>query len=94
MMSNDFRINECDKCVYVKDIKYGYVIVCIYVDDMLIIGSANEIIIATKKILTSKFEMKDMSIAYVILGIKIFRTRDGIVLSQKHYIEPLLNKFD
>ena len=94
MMSNGFKINECDKCVYVKKTKYGYVVVCLYVDDMLIIGSTNEIIIATKKILTSKFEMKDMGIADVILGIKISRTRDGIVLSQKHYIEQLLNKFD
>ncbi|KAK3016694.1 hypothetical protein RJ639_007099 [Escallonia herrerae] len=41
----------------------GYVIVCLYVDDMLIIGSNNEFIKATKKILTSKFEMKDMGVA-------------------------------
>ena len=31
MMSHDFKINECDKCVYVKDIKHGYVIVYLYV---------------------------------------------------------------
>ena len=28
MMSHGFNINECDKCVYVKDSKLGYVIVC------------------------------------------------------------------
>ena len=44
MMSNGFRINECDKCVYIKDTANGYVIVCLYVDDMLIIGSNNDII--------------------------------------------------
>ena len=44
MMSNGFRINVCDKCVYIKDTANGYVIVCLYVDDMLIIGSNNDII--------------------------------------------------
>ena len=43
-MSNGFRINECDKCVYIKHTANGYVIVCLYVDDMLIIGSNNDII--------------------------------------------------
>ena len=53
MMSNGFRINECDKCVYVKDTTNDYVIVCLYVDDMLIIGSNNDIIEAAKRMLTS-----------------------------------------
>ena len=38
MTSNGFTINECDKCVYVKDTNNRYVIVCLYVDDMLILG--------------------------------------------------------
>lgn len=57
-----------------KNINYGYVIVSLYVDDMLIIGSTNEIIKATKNILINKFEIKDLGNAYVILGIKISRT--------------------
>src|SRR5262245_25775545 len=39
MLSNGFKINESDKCVYGKITLKGYVIVCLYVDDMLIIGS-------------------------------------------------------
>ena len=93
-MSNGFTINECDKCVYVKDTNNGYVIVCLYVDDMLILGSNNYIITTTKKILFSKFNMKDLGVVDVILGIKISRTSDGLILSQSHYIEKLLDKFD
>ena len=44
MISNGFKINECDKCVYVKDTNDGYVILCLYVDDMLIIGSNDKVI--------------------------------------------------
>ena len=64
-MSNGFTINECDKCVYVKDINNGYVIVCLYVDDMLILGNNNNIILATKKMLSSKFNMKDLDRCYI-----------------------------
>ena len=50
MLADDFKINECDKCVYVKDTKYGYVILCLYVDEMLIIGSDVKMVKYTKAI--------------------------------------------
>lgn len=70
-MSNGFKINECDKCVYTTRTKDGFVFVCLYVDDMLIIGSNIGMIKSTKKILTNNFDMEDMGVADVILGIKI-----------------------
>lgn len=86
MLSSGFKINECDKCVYVKDTKDGYVILCLYVDDMLIVGSNDKVIKSTKNMLNSKFDMKDMGLADVILGVKITKTSNGLVLSRTHYI--------
>ena len=94
MLSHGFKINECDKCVYVKDDEHGYVIVCLYVDDMLIVGSDDKMITSTKNMLNSRFDMKDMGLVDVILGIKIKRTSDGLVLSQSHYVDNILGKFD
>ena len=93
MMTNGLKINECDKCVYVKNTEHGYVIICLYVDDMLIMGSNNEVIKTTKKMLNNKFNMKDLGVADVILGIKISKISDGLILSQSHYIEKILKKF-
>ena len=93
MMTNGFKINECGKCVYVKNTEHGFVIICLYVDDMLIMGSNNEVIKTTKKMLNDKFNMKDLDVADVILGIKISKTSDGLILSQSHYIEKMLKKF-
>ena len=93
VISDGFKINECDKCIYMKNTDKGYVIICLYVDDMLIIGSNIEIIKTTKKMLNSKFDMKDMGVADVILGIKIFKTSEGYTLSQSHYVEKILSKF-
>ena len=64
--------------------------VCLYVDDMIIFGSNNDIIRATKKMLTKHFDMKDMGIANIILGVEISKTSDGLVFSQSHYIEQYL----
>ena len=50
--------------------------------------------ISYKKFLGSKFDMKDLGEANVILGIKINRTPNGLKLSQKHYVEKILRKFE
>ena len=41
----------------------------------------------------NKFEMKDLGVVDVILGIKISKTSYGLILSQSHYIEKILKKF-
>ena len=48
----------------------------------------------TKKFLGSKFDMKDLGEAEVILGIKITRTPNGLKLSQEYYVEKILRKFE
>ena len=93
MMTNGFKINECDKCVYVKNTERGSVIICLYVDDMLIMGSNNEVIKTTKKMFNNKFNIKDLGVADVILRIKISKTSDGLMLSQSHYTEKIFKKF-
>ncbi|CAM8908096.1 unnamed protein product [Rhodiola kirilowii] len=93
MLSNGFKINECDKCIYIKTTENGYVILFLYVDDILIVGSNEIIVKSTKGILNSRFDMKDMGLADVILGIKITRTADGFVLGQSHYVDKILDKF-
>ncbi|GJS06781.1 zinc finger, CCHC-type containing protein [Tanacetum coccineum] len=48
----------------------------------------------TKKFLLSRFSMKDMGEADVILGIKIKHENKWIVITQSHYIEKILKKFN
>nr|GEV74861.1 hypothetical protein [Tanacetum cinerariifolium] len=54
-------------------------------------ASCDKMIKSTKDMLKSKFDMKDMGLADVILGIKIIRTHNGLVLSQAHYVDKILN---
>ena len=51
MLSNGFKINECDKCVYGNNNHNSFAILCLYVDNMLIMGSGSEVVKVTKRML-------------------------------------------
>ncbi|GKA60379.1 zinc finger, CCHC-type containing protein [Tanacetum coccineum] len=72
VLSNAYLLNQADKCVYRKFDKSGKgVNICLYVDDMLIFGTDQVQVNMTKEFLSSRFSMKDMGEADVILGIRI-----------------------
>ncbi|GJV21218.1 zinc finger, CCHC-type containing protein [Tanacetum coccineum] len=90
VLSNGCLLNQADKCVYSKFDEFGKgVIICLYVDDMLIFGTDQVQVDLTKKFLSSRFSMKDMGEADVISGIRIKHESNGIAISQSHYIEKL-----
>nr|GEY67436.1 hypothetical protein [Tanacetum cinerariifolium] len=95
VLSSGFHLNQSDKCVYSKFNDSGKgVIICLYVDDMLIFGTDQNLVDKTKKFLSSRFLIKDIGEADVILGIKIKRENKGIIITQSHYIEKILKKFN
>ena len=73
VLSNGFISVSVDKCVYTKSIDNEYVIISLYVDDMLVFGTSMDVVYSTKRFLAFKFDMKDMGEASVILGVKITR---------------------
>ncbi|GJR18608.1 zinc finger, CCHC-type containing protein [Tanacetum coccineum] len=95
VLSNGYLLNQAEKCVYSKFDESGKgVIIFLYVDDMLIFGTNKVQVDLTKEFLSSRFSMKDMGEADVILGIRIKHESNGISISQSHYIEKVLKKFN
>ncbi|BBH06862.1 transposable element gene [Prunus dulcis] len=94
ILDYDFKFNGHDKCVYYKENNGEHVILCLYVDDILIFGTNLEIVNDVKSYLSRNFDMKDMGEAHVILGMKIEKTTQGISLSQSSTIEKMLKKFN
>ena len=85
-----FVVNEADKCVYYRHGGGERVILCLYVDDILIFGSHLKVIEEVKTFLSHNFEMKDLGVADVILNIKLLRDNEGgITLLQSHYVEKI-----
>lgn len=87
LLSNKYTINDSNKYIYSKSINTNtFVIMCLYVDDMLILSSTIGIIDGTKEMSASNFDMKDMEMANVILVIEIIKSYDGLMLSQEQYV--------
>nr|GEY44316.1 zinc finger, CCHC-type [Tanacetum cinerariifolium] len=69
VLSNGYLLNQADNYVCIKfDASGKGVIICLYVDDMLIFGNDQVQVDLTKEFLLSRFFMKDMREADVILG--------------------------
>ena len=81
LVTNGYFINDADKCIYSKYEDNTCVVICLYVDDMSIFGTSLKVVCETKKFIGSKFDMKDLGEAEVILGIKITRTPNRLKLS-------------
>ena len=92
-----FRRLEVDHCVYIKRYEKGkYIILLLYVDEMLIVGHDKNKINRLKKYLGRKFAMKDLGLAQQILGMRIMHDRKNKRLwpSQEKYIKKVLDKFN
>ena len=59
-----------------KVLKNKFMILSLYVDDILLAGNDKEYLLTVKAWLSSNFEMKDMGEAAYILGVKI--TKDHL----------------
>ena len=70
IISNDFTMINEDHCVYTKRDKDKFIILSLYVDDILIVGNDKEFLKGIKGWLSSNFEMKDMGEAAHILRVK------------------------
>ncbi|KAK1648280.1 hypothetical protein QYE76_066085 [Lolium multiflorum] len=94
LTAEGFVVNEADKCVYYRHGGGEGVILCLYVDDILIFGTNLTVIKEVKEFLSRCFEMKDLGVADVILNIKLLKDDDGgITLLQSHYVEKILSRF-
>lgn len=94
ILADGFSINEHDKCVYYKGDGKECVILCLYVDDILLFGTNLAVVGKVKAYLSRNFDMKDLGEAYIILGMKLERTPGGITLDQSGILEKMLKKFN
>ena len=87
---------EADNCCYVKSFDNSYIILLLYVNDMLIAGSSIEEINNLKKQLSKQFATKDLGAVKQILGMRIIRDKanDTLKLSQSEYVKKVLSRFN
>ena len=93
MTNNRYHKTQADHCVFVKKFEGGdFLILLLYVDDMLIVGRDHMKIRVLKKALSRSFSMKDMGSTKQIRGMHIVRdrTKKFLWLSQEKYVTKVL----
>lgn len=83
-----------DPCIYYLKNEKQFILVLVYVDDLLIAGNEISKIEEIKNGLKREFEIKDMGKANYCLGIEIIRSHNEITLIQRKYIREALEKFE
>ena len=72
MLSQGYKHSDTDHCLYMRQAKDGiFLILILYVDDMLIAGKNIHEVDALKSKLNATFDMKDLGEANHILGMHI-----------------------
>ena len=96
MSSHGFTKCQADHCCYFKKIDNNFIILFLYVDDMLVVGSNMQEIVNLKLKLSKQFEMKVLGAAKQILGMRIKRDTNSrtLLLSQDKYINKVLSRFN
>ena len=95
MVSQGYTRSEYDHCLYFKKLNDVFIILVLYVDDMLIVSKSMGEISKLKAQMARAFDMKDLGVAKQILGIEIQRDRRNgkLSFSQEKYVEKILERF-
>ena len=96
VLSLGFVRSKSDHCIYFKSNGDDFMVIALYVDDMLFISKGKGLIAKLKSQLSIKFEMKDLGAARHILGMEIIRDRQNrkLWLGQSKYVVTILKRFN
>ena len=101
LISSGYRKSDADGCIYVKSVKnsdgrISFVILAVYVDDIMPVSNDKVMLNVEKASLCKKFDMIDQGEVHHILGMSIKRDRDTktLYISQQSYLEKVLERFE
>jgi Reverse transcriptase (RNA-dependent DNA polymerase) len=85
-----FYCLQSDLCVYIKHKNDDFIIIMVWVNDLLLFASLDKIMRETKTFLQSEWEVTNLGEPNEIIGIEITQKPDSITILQQAYIESIL----
>ncbi|XP_022865913.1 uncharacterized protein LOC111385730 [Olea europaea var. sylvestris] len=92
-LKNGFHRSPNEPSLYVKKQDHDFLIVCIYVDDLIYTGTNIRLVEDFKRKMMNEFEMTDLGVMKYFLAIQVKQSKGEIFISQEKYTEDLLKKF-
>ena len=95
LLEMGFTHSLSDPGTYFKIIGQDIIILLVYIDDALFIGSNKTQVLAYKKQFMERWEFRDLGKAKEYLGMRITRNhkKQIITLDQTHYVEKVVKRF-
>ena len=84
--------NSICPCVFIKKVATRFAIITVYVDDLNLIGTPEELI-KTIDYLKKEFEMKDIGKTKYCLDLQIEHCSNCVLIHQSTYTEKVLKAF-
>jgi hypothetical protein len=94
LIEDNFVQSSVDPCLYTKQTENGIVMILIWVDDLIIGASNDNLMTNVKQMLKSRFKMKDLGKLSYFLGIGFEQGPVYVKMNQRKYICKMLEKFD
>jgi Reverse transcriptase (RNA-dependent DNA polymerase) len=81
-IENGFERSSSEPSLYVKKSEKGeFLIVCLYVDDMIYMGTSQNLVEKFKESMKKRFEMTDLGLLKYFLGLEVIQDDEGIFVS-------------
>ncbi|GJT76631.1 ribonuclease H-like domain-containing protein [Tanacetum coccineum] len=93
LSEHGFIKRESDHSLFIKNTNDIFVVLLVYVDDIVITGNDSVEISKVKEFLSSKLQIKDLGKLKYFLGIEILEESNGVFISQRKYCLELLQEF-
>ena len=91
LTSMGFAKSKVNPNLYYKVVEDELVI--LYVDDLFLTGNEKQIVESKKK-LVEEFEMKDLGLMHCFLGLKVWKSSEGIFLNRAKYVVEILKRLN
>lgn len=93
-MSLGFVKSPSEFTLYVKKVESEILVVSLYVDDLFVTGSDEELIYKFKEEMKGAFEMTDLGKMTFFLGMQVQQKQNEIFVCQQKYAKEVLKKFN
>ncbi|GJZ78479.1 retrovirus-related pol polyprotein from transposon TNT 1-94 [Tanacetum coccineum] len=92
LVSFGFKQSKADYSLFTKKEGDSFIVVLVYVDDLMITGNDSSLIQKFKSQLSSTFHMKDLGDLHYFLGLEVTKSEYGLFVSQRKYTLELLQE--
>ena len=96
LLSDGYKKSSADECIFIKTAGKNFVILAVYVDDVIPVSNNTQMMEEEKLKLMKKFEMVDKGPIHYVLGMVINRDRESrtLTISQPEYLRSILARFN